>query len=157
MVWPFTRTGQHSLSTRIHASKESIVKFLHNSEELFRLNPLLTSMTQDPDNPNKWDLEDDLIFMGFKIKSPYSVIFEFKEDGMIGDAIAGAGVRTRSIYKATAVEEGVCELTEDITVTANAFLMSYVISTQNKAHAKIFEKIKEKLETKKPDSPSTSG
>ncbi|KIJ48754.1 hypothetical protein M422DRAFT_28228 [Sphaerobolus stellatus SS14] len=157
MVWPFTRTGQHSLSTRIHASKESIVKFLHNPEELFRLNPLLTSMTQDPDNPNKWDLEDDLIIMGFKIKSPYSVIFEFNEDGMIGDAIAGAGVRTRSIYKVTEVEEGVCELTEDITVTANAFLMSYVISTQNKAHAKIFEKIKEKLETKKPDSPSTSG
>ncbi|KAJ7292624.1 hypothetical protein C8J57DRAFT_2991 [Mycena rebaudengoi] len=131
---------------RINAPVADVIATLHDFDRMIRLNPLVTSSTVDPTNPNVFTVVDKLpLFLGITIPTTYVATFESLPNGMNTDNTASAGVKLHNEWRAVEVD-GATDLTETDTVTANLLLMPIVKSQLQTAHDELFETLASQLE-----------
>jgi len=100
-----------SSSRVIHAPVSSVLAVLHNPTKLAQLNPLVVSVTQNPEDHDSYTITDKITILGISFPEVYTAKFLFIPDGVDSDVRASAGVRLRNEWRVKAHDD-VSEVTE---------------------------------------------
>ncbi|KAF8584979.1 hypothetical protein K439DRAFT_1344575 [Ramaria rubella] len=119
----------------INAPLSKALAVLHDPPTLARLNPLVVAMVQDTRDPNLYTITDRMTMFGITVgrQWAYTAKFFFTEDGVDTDIEAAAGVKLKNQWRAKAQGDKV-EVTETVTIEANAFVRPFVIYTLKTSH-----------------------
>ncbi|KAJ7487666.1 S-adenosyl-L-methionine-dependent methyltransferase [Mycena galericulata] len=102
---------------QVKAPLHSVLAFLHDPAALMQLNPLLISVSTDPQDPTKHTIVDSLVLpFGYRRQITYRATITLHDEGMLAESSAGAGTTTKSNYKARAVSEDLTEVEEEVHV-----------------------------------------
>jgi len=152
--WPLFLAHKASTSKLINAPVDDVIRLLHDSVTLIRLNPLVTHVEVDPSNSSLYHIKDDLPFMGGKFETEYTVQFTYLDDGVGSVARAGLGTVLKGTMRARAVDGGT-ELSEDVTIEALFLVMPFIIKSFEKSHQEMLSRIAQRAQENVSRSAAT--
>ena len=95
----FFSTRTHEFNRIVRATPQTILKTLHDPDVFFRLNPLVVSVTANPEPPHSYTVVDELLVLGcFKTTTTFTCVATFLDDGIECDIEAALGTRTRCSF-----------------------------------------------------------
>ncbi|KAJ6597973.1 hypothetical protein B0H10DRAFT_2222770 [Mycena sp. CBHHK59/15] len=161
-AWPiarsiFDKTSVITSTKHINAPVDAVIATLHDFQTMINLNPLVTSSTVDPTDPNKITITDKLpLVLGLSIPTTYVAQFEALPNGMNTNNSAAAGVTLHNEWRAVANATGGTDLTETDTLTTNFLLTSIVTDELTTSHNQLMDILASKLETEAAAAPPTA-
>lgn len=116
-MWPFFLTTTYEGTRTLRSSPKAVLNLLHDSERLFRLNPLVISVEKNSASPLSYTLIDDLpVFGHVKTKTTYTCTVQPLEDGVEHNIVAGLGTRSKNTFQVKkGPDDDVCELVQHTT------------------------------------------
>jgi len=138
-----------SSSKIIDAPIADAITLLHDPPRLAGLNPLVVSVTQSHEDASEYTIVDEKISLWGRISIPtlpYNAKFLSLDDGVNVDVRAMGVVKLQNQWRAKALGEDQCEVTETILVDAPWILKSFVMRTLKQSHVELLEAMASQLE-----------
>lgn len=145
----YTMASTASVTTtrKINVSPHLALAYIHDTERLVRLNPLVTAVEKTA-KENTWRVTDRIKLLGFiPYNTHYEIFASLLPDGSDITVTAALGIRSFSKWRVI-TEEGQgaeCTVTEEASISAPKFLLPFVRGTLKESHEQMQERMEKEL------------
>ncbi|KDQ10316.1 hypothetical protein BOTBODRAFT_58219 [Botryobasidium botryosum FD-172 SS1] len=135
----------------INAPIADVISILHDPPRMAHLNPLVVSVVQSAEDPQLYTITDKMKLGGVVPMPSFSYTARFApvEDGVDSEVEAMGLLKSHNQWRARAIGESQCEVTETAFVDVSKFFKPFVMRTTKQAHADLLETMAKELEKPK--------
>ncbi|KAF9481374.1 hypothetical protein BDN70DRAFT_876333 [Pholiota conissans] len=160
-MWPLYLTREIHVQKRLSTSKNRVLSFIQDPENILRTNPILTSVIPDdinnsdvnasPAKEGRWYTIVEIVptLGGREMSTKFRCRWTKVEDGVDMEVHAGLGTRlTTRLRVEESGEEGKVDYSDVVKVQGLFLMMPFIVSRATRSHTMLGELVAEKVVNK---------